>query len=64
MKQAETGKSRKRFVRYDEGAEMYSMSKGSFMKLAKEAHAIYKIKSIVLVSTELFENYLEAFREQ
>ncbi|MBP3609506.1 MAG: hypothetical protein J6J42_04115 [Lachnospiraceae bacterium] len=63
MKQEGTDKGRKRFVRYDEGAELYSMSKGSFMKLAKEAHAVYKIKNIVLVSTELFENYLEAFRE-
>ena len=63
MKQEGTDKGRKRFVRYDEGAELYSMSKGSFMKLAKEAHAVYKIKNIVLVSTVLFENYLEAFRE-
>ena len=53
----------KKYVRYDEGAERYFMSKGSFMTLAKEAHAVYKIKNIALVNTELFEKYLETFRE-
>ena len=38
----------KTFVRYDEGAERYSMSKHSFMKLAKDARAIYKIGGITL----------------
>ena len=30
----------KRFVRYREGAEMYSMCQSKFEKMAKEAHAI------------------------
>lgn len=50
------------FVRYDEGAERYSMSKHSFMKLAKDARAIYKIGGITLVNTIIFEKYLETFR--
>ena len=56
-------KRNKKFVRYPEGAELYSMGIQSFMKLAKEAGAVYKIRNIALVNTELFENYLEAFRE-
>ena len=40
---------KKEFIRYDEGAERYSMSKHSFMKLAQEARAV-------------FEEYLESFR--
>ena len=56
--------TRKRFVRYNDGAEIYSMSKSSFMKLAKEARAIYKVRKITLVNTELFEAYLEAFHEE
>ena len=32
----------KRFVRYAEGAEMYSMSTSKFMQLAKDAKACYK----------------------
>ena len=40
----------KRFVRYTEGAEMYSMSLSKFQELAKDAKACYKIKHLVLVS--------------
>lgn len=59
----EESKREKKFVRYEEGAEKYSMSRTSFMKLAKEAHAVYKIRNIALVNVELFEEYLETFRE-
>lgn len=50
------------FVRYDEGAAMYSMSRNSFIKIATDAHAIYKINRMVLVNTKIFEQYLETFR--
>lgn len=33
------------------------------MDLAKEAKAVYCIRRIVLVNTELIEEYLENFRE-
>ncbi|WP_432765301.1 DUF6462 family protein [Hungatella effluvii] len=56
-------KDRKKFVRYPEGAEIYSMGIQSFMKIAKEAHAVYKIRNIALVNTEILDAYLEAFRE-
>lgn len=52
----------KDFIRYDEGAERYSMSKHSFMKLAQDARAVYKINRISLVNTKIFEEYLESFR--
>ena len=35
----------KKYVRYPEGAEMYSMSLSKFQQLAKDAKAIYKITS-------------------
>ena len=54
---------KKKFVKYDEGAAMYSMGLHSFMDLAKEAKAIYRIKRIVLVNTDIIEEYLENFRE-
>lgn len=54
--------NKKEFIRYDEGAERYSMSKHSFMKLAQDAHAVYKINRITLVNTTIFEKYLESFR--
>ena len=53
---------KKKFVRYDEGAELYSMCKHSFMKLAAEAGALYKVNRISLVNMEVFEEYLETFR--
>lgn len=51
-----------KFVRYDEGAKRYSMCKNSFMKLAMDAHAVYKVNRLTLVNTEIFEEYLESFR--
>lgn len=49
---------RKKFVRYDEGAELYSMGLHTFQDLAKDAGAVYRIKGIVLVNTELVDEYL------
>ena len=53
---------RKRFVRYKEGCEIYSMGMNKFADLAKEAGAVYKIDKLVLVNTEIFEKYLDSFR--
>lgn len=58
----ESGRKEKRFVRYKDGAELYSMSKSKFIQLAKEANATYKIDKIVLVNCNIFEQYIENFR--
>ncbi len=55
-------KIKKRFVRYREGAELYSMSERKFMDLAKDAKATYKINQVVLVNCDILEEYLESFR--
>ena len=55
-------KIKKRFVRYKEGAELYSMSERKFMDLAKDAKATYKINQVVLVNCDILEEYLESFR--
>ena len=52
---------RKKFVRYDEGAQIYSMGLHTFQDLAKEAGAIYRIKRVVLVNTDIIDEYLENF---
>ena len=54
---------RKKFVRYEEGTKIYSMGLHTFQELAKEAGAIYKVKRIVLVNTDLIDEYLETFRD-
>lgn len=53
----------KKFVRYDEGAKLYSLGIQTFMQLAKDAGATYRIKRAVLVNTEIIDEYLENFRE-
>ena len=54
--------SKKRLVRYKEGAEMYSMGMNKFQTLAKDAGAVLKIDRMVLVDLDAFERYLESFR--
>ncbi len=59
----ETALFAKKFVRYEEGAKKYSMGLSKFQSLAREAKATYKVDKLVLVNCELFEKYLETFRE-
>lgn len=54
---------KKKYVRYQEGAEFYSMGVNIFREVARDAKATVRIKGIVLVSIEIFEEYLELFRE-
>lgn len=51
-----------KFVRYSEGAQMYHMSVSKFMQVAKDAKACYKLNQMVLVSTEIIDEYMETFR--
>ena len=55
---------RKKFVRYEEGAKLYSMGVHTFQELAKDAKAVYHVKRIVLINTELIDEYLENFRDE
>ncbi len=57
LKSVPNGK--KKWVRYDEGAILYSMGIHAFTELAKEAKAIYRIRRIVLVNTEKLDEYIE-----
>lgn len=54
--------NRKRFVRYKEGAELYSMSQSTFERMAKQAGATYKINKLVLVNCDIFERFLDSFK--
>lgn len=55
---------RKKFVRVDEGAILYSMGVHTFRKLADEARAVYHIKKTVLINTKIIDEYLEHFRDE
>ena len=52
----------KKFVRYKEGAKLYSMCLPKFEQMAHDANAVYKLDKMVLVNLELFDKYLETFR--
>lgn len=55
-------KRKKKFVRYDEGAELYSMSTRKFKDFARDAGAIYRVsEKLVLINTEIIDEYLEYF---
>ncbi len=45
-----TKQNAKKFVRYAEGAERYSLGLTKFQELAKEAKAVYKIDKVALVN--------------
>ena len=49
----------KKYVRYDEGTQLFSMGLTTFKKVAKEAGAVIKVHRITLVNVQLIENYLD-----
>lgn len=51
-----------KFVRYPEGAKLYCMGLTKFQELAKDAKACYKVGQMVLVNTNIINEYLEKFR--
>lgn len=57
-----TGK--KKFVRYAEGAQLYSLGLHAFQEIAKEANAVYRVKRCILVNTDKVDEYLENFCEE
>ena len=57
-----TKASSRKFVRYQEGAERYSLGLTKFKELAIDAGAVYKVGKVALVNCEIFEQYLELFR--
>ena len=59
-----TKRNMQKFVRYAEGAKMYSMGLSKFQELAKDAKACYKVGQLVLVNTEILDEYMEQFIEK
>lgn len=59
----ETAANRKKFVRYKDGCQLYSMGMTKFQELAHEAKATIKHGGVVLVNCEILDQYLETFRE-
>ena len=51
----------KKFVRYKEGSDLYSIGMTKFQALAKEAGAVCKIDGMALANCKVFEKFLETF---
>ena len=51
---------RKKFVRYEEGAQLYSMGLHTFQELAKDAKAVYHVKRVVLPVKLIAESQFDA----
>lgn len=49
----------KQYIRYAEGAQLYSMGLHTFRDMAKEAGAVRKLPGIVLVNVKLINEYIE-----
>ena len=55
-------KRNKKYIRYKEGAEIYSISQSLFERIAKDAGAVYKVGRAALVNCEIFDKYFESFK--
>ena len=56
-------KLRKKFLRYREAEIIYSISHRRLLELAGEAGAIVRIDNAVLIDRDIFNEYLDRFRE-
>ena len=61
---ARVGYEDKKFVRYKDGAEMYSMSEREFNKLAHDAKAVYKRNKMVLVKVDILDEFMEFYKQE
>ncbi len=59
----ESRKLRKMFLRYKEAEIVYSIQHKKLLELADAAGALYRIDGYVLINREVFEEYLEQFRQ-
>lgn len=60
---SDTKEAMKKFVNKEEGAIIYSISRNHLMTLAQDAGAVYRVGKSALINTQIFEEYLEQFRE-
>ena len=56
-------KLRREYIRYQQAELIYSMSHKKILELARDAGAMYRFDSTVLINREIFDAYLERFHE-
>lgn len=53
---------KRKYIRCKEAIEVYGMGRTKLTQLAREAGAVIKIDSTLLIDVEAFDRFLEAFR--
>lgn len=56
-------KLRKKFLRYKEAEIIYSMQHKKLLELADRAGALYRLDGYVLINKDIFDAFLERFRQ-
>ncbi len=54
---------RRKYLRYKDAELVYSIQHKKLLELADRAGAIYRIDGYVLINRDIFDEYLEQFRE-
>ena len=60
----EAKKLRRKFLRYKEAEIVYSIQHKKLLELADQAGALYRIDGYVLINRDIFDEYLERFRQE
>ena len=55
---------RRKYLRYKDAELVYSIQHKKLLELAGRAGAIYRIDGYVLINRDIFDEYLEQFREE
>ena len=54
---------RRKYLRYKDAEIVYSITHKKLLELAGKAGAIYRVDGYVLINRDIFDEYLEQFRE-
>ena len=54
---------RRKYLRYKDAEIVYNITHKKLLELASKAGAIYRIDGYVLINRDIFDEYLEQFRE-
>jgi len=52
---------KKKYVRYEEACEIYSMGLTKLKEIARDAGAVYKLNRLVLINVDKMDEYIETF---
>ena len=54
----------RKYIRYNDGPDMYGVSMSTFRRLAKDSGALYHPSNgVALINVEKFDEYMEFFRD-